>query len=380
MTVIQGNLSQGNMTHASEGGDPRAPLALASEAPRAGSMTVREFTRSQEELIRDTICKGSSPEEFQLFVAQCVRTGLDPFSRQIWAIMRRSSEFENGQKVWKNKMTIQVSIDGLRLIADRSRQYEGQLGPFWCGPDGEWKEVWFSSDPPFAAKVGVWKTGFREPLWRVAKWSSYAAKNKDGVLEGLWGKMGDVLIAKCAESLALRSAFPHETSGLYTREEMMQSDNPEPAAPYPAVRPDSAIRSGGASPSASPARSAVQSRPVPNQAVSNQTNSGQHTSSGQHTNSSQRSASPGEDQIACTSCGKALTKGQATFSMQKYGDTLCANCQKLQSQPGAATTTAPASEHKPASEYEPAEDDPFDDAALMTVEATEPAGKGHGDS
>ncbi len=142
----------------------------------------------------------------EAFLAHCQRTGLDPIARQIYAIERGG------------KWGIQISIDGARLVAERSGEYEGQTAAQWTSDGITWVDVWLDdSKPPAAARVGVYRRTFREPLFAVATFKAYSAGGP------MWQKMPALMLAKCAEMLALRKAFPQDLSGLYSSEEMDQA-------------------------------------------------------------------------------------------------------------------------------------------------------------
>ena len=187
------------------------------------------FTPDELALLRRTMMVGATDDEFKLFVYQCERTGLDPFTRQIYAVKRWDARAQ--KNIWQT----QTSIDGLRLTAERSGKYAGQVGPFWCGKDGEWRDVWLSTEPPAAARIGVMRHDFKEPCWGVARFDAYAQKKKEGGLSAMWAGMGDVMVAKCSEALALRKAFPQQLSGLYTGDEMAQAtvEDPDAQASHP---------------------------------------------------------------------------------------------------------------------------------------------------
>ena len=186
------------------------------------STAITTWTPDQVQLISSTIAPGCTNDELRLFAYACQRTGLDPFSKQIYAIKRGG------------KMTIQAGIDGLRAIAERTGQLDGSQTE-WCGEEGDWRDVWLASKPPAAAKTTIWRKGSQHPFVGVARYADYNAG------QGLWSKMPAAMIAKCSEALALRKAFPADMSGVYTTDEMDQATEPvtvttEAAPALPAVK------------------------------------------------------------------------------------------------------------------------------------------------
>jgi phage recombination protein Bet len=160
---------------------------------------------------------GNWPEpsntELLLFLQVCKSSGLNPLTKQIYAIYRAPRKGE------EPKLTIQTSIDGLRSIAEKTTFYAGSDdGTFEYRDDFEQKKY------PYKASVTVYKinriTGDRMPTTASARWAEYFPGEYQGKM---WLKMPETMLEKCAEAKALRKAFPN-TAGLYIEEEMQQAD------------------------------------------------------------------------------------------------------------------------------------------------------------
>lgn len=189
------------------------------------------FTDTQVAALEQIGVKDAKPGDLAVFFHQVQRTGLDPFAKQIYMIER------------KGKQTIQTGIDGFRLIArravDRTHETFGEPQTLWCGDDAVWHDVWLGSALPSAAKVVVQRG---EGIFvGTARFESYAGRKYDGTLTPIWASKPDVMLAKCAEALALRKAFPLDLSGLLTPDELDHDDamqtaverSNEPVTPSP---------------------------------------------------------------------------------------------------------------------------------------------------
>lgn len=154
---------------------------------------MRQLTREQIELIKLTIAMGATDDELKLFVHVCNSTGLNPFDREIYFFKS------------KGKAYMPVGIDGLRRKAAESGDYAGQVGPFWCGPDAVWKDIWLDDKPPTACKVGVLRHGNPEPTWGVVLWREFQRRGR-GI--PTWEMKSAHMLAIVAERHALRKGAP----------------------------------------------------------------------------------------------------------------------------------------------------------------------------
>jgi phage recombination protein Bet len=166
------------------------------------------------QLLKDTVAQGLTDAQFELFVAVANRTRLSPFNHQIWAILRGG------------RLVIQVGIDGLRLIAERSEAYDGQDPVEWCDDEGTWRDVWLARTHPAAARTAVYKrTGSARSRYpATVTWEEFAPDiNK---AEGfMWRDKPSFMMGKVVEAHALRKAFPADLSGLYEPSEMDRANN-----------------------------------------------------------------------------------------------------------------------------------------------------------
>jgi phage recombination protein Bet len=184
-------------------------VAIRDPETRGAVAAYEGYAREQVDLIKRTVAKDATDDELKLFLYQAKRTGLDPLARQIHFTKRKSRDGEA-------RVAIIVAIDGYRLIAERTGLYVGNDKPEYEYDD---------HGNLVGATVTVRKFMFNQ-AWgftATAWWDEYAPDGNGGFM---WKKMPRLMLAKVAEALALRKAFPADLSGIYTEDEMAQAADP----------------------------------------------------------------------------------------------------------------------------------------------------------
>ncbi len=201
----------------------------------ANAIQASGYTAAQIELIRMTVAKDTNDMEFNLFFEAARRYRLDPFRKQISALVF------NKDKADKRQMAIIVGRDGLRAIAARCGDYRP------ASEAAEWvtdEKLKSPTNPAglVSCAVRLWKQdrqGTWNPVYGEAYWEEYApikdewayneaerkrAPTGNKTVDGNWGRMPRVMLQKCAEAQALRAGWPDEFGGLYAEEEMHRAE------------------------------------------------------------------------------------------------------------------------------------------------------------
>ncbi|WP_280363752.1 recombinase RecT [Nocardia wallacei] len=194
-------------------------------APAVSPLTITpeqtEFTPVQREALRTLGVTNPSDVELQLFFHQARRLDLDPFAKQIYMMADRAliTTWDQGRQVeeWGTKWSTQLHIDGFRLTGHRLAEQRGDEledgEPLWAGPDGTWREFWSDkATPPVAAKYIIRKNG--RPYCGVVMYHEYVRTMRNRKPDPFWARMPAGQLAKCAEALAWRKAYPRDFSGI----------------------------------------------------------------------------------------------------------------------------------------------------------------------
>lgn len=172
--------------------------------PPHNMTNILPWSTSELALIRNKIAKDCPDDELLFFAKFCQSKKLDPFAGDIFYVPRKNQ----GVVKW----TIQTSVDGLRKVASRTGEYAGiDDAIFGKDVDGF----------PELATVTVYRIvqGQKCSFTATARWKEYYPGESLGFM---WRSKPHIMLAKCAEALALRKGFP-ETGGIYTDEEMQKA-------------------------------------------------------------------------------------------------------------------------------------------------------------
>lgn len=220
---------------------------MSQVVPLHSTLPAMAFTGPQLELIKKTVASDTNQDEFNLFIEVAKFRGLNPFLRQIYAVVYCKDDPK------KRKMSIITGIDGFRIIASRCRDYRPDESPpifeidpakkgpsnpegivkcvvrcFKLGPDKQWYpvagEAYWDEFAPLKEVDEAFEWVDTGETWPDSGKPKKTRRRKQGdfalVPDGKWATMPRVMLSKCAESICLRKGWPEDFSGVYVAEEM----------------------------------------------------------------------------------------------------------------------------------------------------------------
>lgn len=215
--------------HKANRSKPRRPAspgtALAVLPPLPAPMVAtrtreRELTNNEIELLKRTVAKGCSDDEFALFLWICRKHRWDPLTRQVHCVRYWLSKHHQNEKgVWCGgyQMSVQIGIDGFRATAARDHaDFGGCDDAQFVMSD---KKTPAGKAIPESATIRLWKRGLEHPIAATAYWEEFAPIDLLDSRADFYNRMPKHMLAKCAEALALRKGYP-DLSNIYTFEEM----------------------------------------------------------------------------------------------------------------------------------------------------------------
>ena len=199
---------------------------LPTEINNSGSEISAPMSEDVLKAYMDSLFKDMSMPQAIAFARMANQKGLNWETRQIYPMKVKSG---NGAET----VVSMVSIDGFITLAERTGHYGGIINSRLRVrmKDGSKATIPVSEFDPddveeiISGTVEVVRKDWPHPQEATALFRSYARLGNDGKPYGLWKKLPERMVLKCAESLALRKAFAQDLSGLYTPEEMDQARN-----------------------------------------------------------------------------------------------------------------------------------------------------------
>ena len=173
-------------------------------------------------IVRQYLVNGNgtvTDQEVLMFLKLCQYQRLNPFLREAYLI-----KYGNSQPA-----TMVTGKDAFTQRAESNEDYDGMTAGVVIGDDTGIHERPGSMILDHEMLVGGWAKVYRKnqkhPVEITVSMNEYMGTKQDGTPNRQWSRMPGTMIRKVAMVQALREAFPHAFTGMYSAEEMAVNES-----------------------------------------------------------------------------------------------------------------------------------------------------------